>query len=212
LVVTPGCLNLANGSTVNIQIKSRSINSPNSEISILESLPDDFILQGFIDDSITPTGLTYGSNDIGSAGIKKELKIKLQKVLGENSYQLYDEAIVELVKNGTDGNSAYVVDLSNDFDQVYVDNGKLIPNQTVSTDIYLYKGTERLNITSQNIDTTSLDEIVGNGKYANYELTNGDQGYVTLTLTFNPIAVNDSVKSLSEQFTIKYTDDKNQEI
>ena len=140
---------------------------------------------------VTPTdGGTgfYGTININSSlfanqGDHPVLYVYLYKQLSKEKFQLVDQTSIEVYYDGQDGQdgkdgrdaAGYTVDFSNDSDQVYVDdNGKLYNNQSITSDIYMFKGSRRLIAGEEyTLDIINDDEVGA----VTWELLTTGEGY-----------------------------------
>lgn len=77
---------------------------------------------------------------------------------------------------GDQGVSALSLNLSNDFDQVYVTNGIVTTTQTITTQISLLSGSSSYELTSSNVSVE--------GDTDNIQVVDGSNGIITITVTF----------------------------
>lgn len=88
--------------------------------------------------------------------------------LYNQSKQLIDWSEVAILKDGDKGDpgdkgeSAYYLDVTNDFDQIYRANQTLLADQSFSTDLYLYHGSDKMSFQySENAESIEiLDSVI----------------------------------------------------
>lgn len=153
LVVQPTYLkldkynNLAN-SSITVSVSERDITTTNSTIKLLESLPDNIKVKY----SIKNYGEQLSSVDLDYTGKTNEINvtnnIEYAIIKLSSGDTILDYVKIETLKDGTDGidGLSQIVDLSNDYDQLYVTDGVVVENQTIDTTVYLTNGLEKFNI------------------------------------------------------------------
>lgn len=158
---------------VNINVSESNISTTNRESKNLNKLPDDNweirIYNGTLDEYDS-----YNDNlpfKKYSSGITGYLNVELWS--GDTRY---DYANIEVVSDGTDG-SAYHLELTNEFDQVYTVNKKIIPNQNTATKVLLFNGT-------QPVDDFTLT-LPNEDKYISFEADKNNSKNITITFKDN---------------------------
>ena len=186
LVVQPTYLkldkynNLAN-SSITVSVSERDITTTNSTIKLLESLPDNIKVKYSIKnygEQLSSVDLEYTSTNVINVTNKIEYVI-IELSSGDTPL---DYVKIETLKDGTDGidGLSQIVDLSNDYDQLYVTDGVVVENQTIETTVYLTNGLEKFNISDGDVSVYLGEEEI------NDNISKKDNGSgVTLDFVYN---------------------------
>lgn len=170
LVVQPTYLKLDKygklaNSSITVSVSERDITTTNSTIKLLESLPsNDIKVKYYIknyDKNLTSDTLNYDTTKVINVGNNIEYAI-IELLSGESQL---DYVKIETLKDGKDGidGLSQIVDLSNDYDQLYVTNGLVVENQTIDTIVRLTNGLKNFNIGTSDINIYLDNEIVTSG-------------------------------------------------
>lgn len=157
-------------SEILVNITERDIATNSKVINKLELLPDNIYFEYYYNNDNENVIKINNGEPLGYK-IPVEGVNEYQNNVEKVTINLYkdntniDQAIVECVSDGVDG-SAYHLELSNEFDQVYTINNKILPGQTgITTTVQLFNGTQAENIGNlsvNNFDGISTTGITGN--------------------------------------------------
>ena len=151
---------------ITVNITKRDIATDSKTVTTLTSLTDGLSIKYYYNnDSNNLIDLkTLGDKiPVAADGYNDEVnKITINLYKQEEPI---DQVFVECVSDGIDG-SAYHLELSNEFDQVYTINKKILPGQTgITTTVQLFNGTQEVSIsdlTVSNYDSISTTGINDN--------------------------------------------------
>ena len=149
-------------SSLTLNVIESNISTTDRNSTKIGTLPSNYTLQYFVDD--VSTGTKYELNGINSEINFEELKPNSYIRFELSGDTLVDYVNIECVSDGVDG-SAYHLELSNEFDQVYTINNKILPGQTgITTTVQLFNGTQEVSISGlavSNYDDISTTGISG---------------------------------------------------
>ena len=183
LVVQPTYLKLNKdgklaNSSITVSVSERDITTTNSTIKLLESLPDNIKVKYSIKnygEQLSSDDLEYTSTNV--INVTNNIEYVIIELLSGDTKLDYIK--IETLKDGTDGLSQ-IVDLSNDYDQLYVTDGVVVENQTIDTTVYLTNGLEKFNISDGDVSIYLGEEKIND----NITKINDGSG-VTLSFNFN---------------------------
>ena len=139
---------------VNIKITKRDLAVDAKNITIADVIPSGYSLHYKINDNTIERVTNYNSGYNITLSTFNTIINKITIILCDskeyNINNIVDIAYIECVSDGVDG-SAYHIELTNEFEQVYTINGKCLPNQSGSTEVLLFNGTASANIKSLNV-------------------------------------------------------------
>ena len=139
---------------VNIKITKRDLAVDAKNITIADVIPSGYSLHYKINDNAIEGVTNYNSGYNITLSTFNTIINKITIILCDskeyNINNIVDIAYIECVSDGVDG-SAYHIELTNEFEQVYTINGKCLPNQSGSTEVLLFNSTASANIKSLNV-------------------------------------------------------------
>jgi hypothetical protein len=112
--------------------------------------------------------------------------------LKDENGNILDREDIPVVYDGADGAPSYYLDLSNDYDQLYYNNNKIIPNQTdFESVITFYKGVDKQNLNASNSTVTITSPWNNKGEYS----ISYDAGSINLTIDWDKIDLSDLINN-----------------
>lgn len=188
---------------IEVKVTKRDIGTKSSAFEYIHTLPQNLSLNYKIDGRAG--GPIAFNNQTGIINVddnwiqekNKKISISLDNATLGRAIDFSEVAILYDGKKGDkgdDGNSAYFLDLSNDYDQIYRHEGALIPNQSFTTNVYLYKGAEQVTIPDDaTFKITNAQEVFGQ---ESVRVDENGVGVITISFTDEQVSLNTNVNTL----------------
>lgn len=199
LVIDPSVITISSEGklshkSIDVQVRKTKRSLPTYGSTIVSTLPDN-IGVFYSADGGTRNLLTYG-NDLNIELIAPKQSILVQLVNTQTN-MVMDQQTISILRDGANGENSYTAFLSNDIEQCYMINNRIIGNtQRVSTEIGVMLGSKQVALDS--IGQVSIVDESGEAVACTRSIVSGK---VRLNLTLS----NSDTSNLYKSYTITVT-------
>lgn len=199
LVIDPSVVTISSEGTlshksIDVQVRKTKRSLPTYGSMVLSDLPDNIGVFYSVDGG-TRNLLAYGS-DLNVELIAPKQSILVQLVNTQTN-TVMDQQTISVLRDGANGENSYTAFLSNDIEQCYTVNNRIIGNtQRISTEIGVMLGSKQINLDS--ISQVSIVDETGEAVACTRSMVSGR---IRLNLTLS----NSDAANLYKSYTITVT-------
>lgn len=199
LVIDPSVVTINREGTlshksIDVQVRKTKRSLPTYGSTVLSALPDNIGVFYSVDGG-TRNLLTYGS-DLNVELIAPKQSILVQLVNTQTN-TVMDQQTISVLRDGANGENSYTAFLSNDIEQCYTVNNRIIGNtQRISTEIGVMLGSKQVDLDS--ISQVSIVDEAGEAVACTRSMVSGR---IRLNLTLS----NSDAANLYKSYTITVT-------
>ena len=158
-----------------VQVSQKEVGTGESACTYVDTLPTGYSLAWKIDQDYQTTPLVLNTPyslpvPTNAESIPNKITVELRytyfdESLGKNNVLVIDRAETAIYadgQKGAPGESSFYLDFTNDYDQIYKVDGVLLQDQYYSSDVYVFKGSNKVQLNDKMSLVLAEDSTFGN--------------------------------------------------